>query len=71
MKASTGVDPSRLYRRASLARYAAEPPPHGEAAAAWHDMGRTLRAIRRRAPLGRRVTAALGLTRGRRDTVTR
>jgi len=70
VRASTGVDPSSLYRRAALARYAPEPPARGEAVAAWRDLGRTLRAIRRRAPLGRRVASALGLSRRRRDTVT-
>ena len=41
------------------------PPGQGEAAAAWRDMGSTLRAIRRRAPLRRRVASALGLRRSR------
>jgi hypothetical protein len=56
--------------RAARARYAAAPPARGEAAAAWREMTATLRAIRRQAPLGRRVTSALGLHRRRRDTVT-
>ena len=65
VRARTGIDPSSLYRRAAAARYAATPPGQGEAAAAWRDMGSTLRAIRRRAPLRRRVASALGLRRSR------
>jgi transglutaminase-like putative cysteine protease len=69
VKARTGVDPTPLYQRAARARYAAEPPPRGEAAAAWHELAATLRQIRRQAPLGRRVTSALGLRPRRRGTV--
>jgi transglutaminase-like putative cysteine protease len=67
----TGVDPSALYARASRARFASDPPPAGEAAAAWRESSRLRRAIRRRAPLGRRVLTALGLRRPRRGTVDR
>jgi transglutaminase-like putative cysteine protease len=70
VRARTGVDPGPLYERAARARYAAAPPARGEAAAAWREMTTALRAIRRQAPLGRRVTSALGLHRRRRDTVT-
>ncbi len=69
VRALTGVDPSSLYDRASRARFASEPPPRGEAAEAWRESRRLRRAIRRRAPLGRRLMAAVGLRRPRRDTV--
>ena len=66
----TGIDPTPIYARAARARYAAEPPARGEAAAAWRDQSATLRAIRRQASLRRRVTSALGFRPRRRGTVT-
>lgn len=69
--ARTGVDPLTLYARASRARFAPDAPAPGEAAAAWRESSRLRRAIRRRAPLGRRVLTALGLRRPRRDTLHR
>ncbi len=66
----TGVDPTPIYARATRARYAAEPPERGEAAAAWREQSATLREIRRQASLRRRVTSALGFRPRRRDTVT-
>ena len=71
IRARTGVDPLTLYARASRARFASEPPAPGEAAAAWRESSRLRRAIRRRAPRGRRVLSALGLRRAPRDTVDR
>ena len=69
VRALTGVDPSSLYDRASRARFASEPPARGEVAVAWRESRRLRRAIRRRAPLRRRLLAAVGLRRSRRDTV--
>ncbi|HTI33194.1 MAG TPA: transglutaminase-like domain-containing protein, partial [Miltoncostaea sp.] len=66
----TGIDTAAIYERAARARYAPEPPPRGEAAAAWRDLSRAIRDIRRQAPLRRRVTGALGLRPRRRGTVT-
>ncbi len=71
VRATTGVDPSGLYRRASLARYAPEDPPSGAGAAAWRESGRLRRAVRRRASFRARVRTALGLPRLRRATVDR
>jgi transglutaminase-like putative cysteine protease len=70
VKARTGVDPTPIYLRAARARYAPDPPARGEAAAAWRELQAVLRQIRRQAPLGRRVTSALGLRPRRRGTVT-
>ncbi len=69
IRARTGVDPSALYRRASAARFAAEPPPRGEAAAAWRELARLRRDILRGAPLRRRLPAALGIRVPTRDTL--
>ena len=69
IRVRTGVDPSDLYRRASVARFAPAPPPPGAAAAAWRDAGRMRREIRRGAPRSRRVLAALGIPAPVRDTV--
>ena len=66
----TGIDTAPIYERAARARYAPEPPPRGEGAAAWRDLSRAIREIRRQAPLRRRVTGALGLRPRRRGTVT-
>ncbi len=67
--------PASTRRRSTparpAARYASEPPAPGEAAAAWRESSRLRRAIRRRAPRGRRVLSALGLRRAPRDTVDR
>ncbi|MGD9571538.1 MAG: transglutaminase family protein [Thermoleophilia bacterium] len=71
VRAATGVDPSVLYRRASLARYGAEDPAPGAGAAAWRESGRLRRAVRRRASSGARLRTALGLPRLRRATVDR
>jgi len=71
VRARTGVDPSGLYRRAARARFSPEPPPAGAGAAAWGELARLRRAIRRGAPLGRRVRAAVGLGGLRRGTVHR
>jgi transglutaminase-like putative cysteine protease len=65
----TGIDPTPIYARAARARYAAEPPAKGEAAAAWREQSATIRAIRRQASLRRRVTGALGVRPRRRGTV--
>ena len=69
IRVRTGVNPSGLYRRASAARFAPEPPPHGEAAAAWRELGRLRREILRGAPLRRRLPAALGIRVPTRDTL--
>jgi transglutaminase-like putative cysteine protease len=69
VRSRTGVDPTALYRRASQARYAPGPLPPGAAAGAWRELARLRRAVRRRAPVGRRVRAALGLGRPPRGTV--
>ena len=71
IRARTGVDPAVLYDRAARARFAPDPPAPGEAAAAWRESSRLRRAIARRAPRGRRLLAAVGLRRPRRDTVER
>jgi transglutaminase-like putative cysteine protease len=70
VKARTGIDPSPIYERAARARYAAQPPAKGEAAAAWREQAAIIRAIRRQASLRRRVTSALGFRPRRRGTVT-
>lgn len=67
----TGVDPSPLYRRASQARFGPGPLPAGAGAAAWRELARLRRAVTRRAPLGRRLRAAVGLGGARRGTVDR
>ncbi|HMN99594.1 MAG TPA: transglutaminase-like domain-containing protein [Miltoncostaeaceae bacterium] len=65
----TGIDAASLYARAARARYAAEPPGKGEAAAAWREEAAAIRAIRRQASLRRRVASALGLRPRPRGTV--
>ncbi|MGD9694597.1 MAG: transglutaminaseTgpA domain-containing protein [Thermoleophilia bacterium] len=67
--ARTGIDPTPLYERAARARFSPQPVAAGAAAEAWRDVARLRRRIRRRAPLGRRVLATLGLRWRRRDTV--
>lgn len=69
IRTRTGVDPSALYRRASIARFAPAPPARGEAAAAWRELATVRREIRRGAPRRRRLLSALGIRLPPRDTV--
>ena len=69
IRSRTGVDPSHLYRRASLARFSPVPPAPGEAEAAWAELARVRREIRRGTPLGRRLRVAFGIPVAARDTV--
>jgi hypothetical protein len=69
IRARTGVDAAGLYRRAAIARFAPAPPAPGEAAAAWRELARVRREIRRGAPRRRRLMSALGIRRPARATV--
>ena len=69
IRARTGVNPSHLYRRAAIARFCADPPPAGEARAAWRELAGVRREILRGTPRGRRVLSALGVPVALRDTV--
>jgi len=71
IRAATGVDPSGLYRRAAIARYAPGVPPPGAATAAWRESARLRRAVRREATPLVRVLTAFGVRRPRRATVHR
>lgn len=69
LRERTGVDASRLYRAAAIARFAPGPPRAGAGASAWSEARRVRRAVARRTAPRRRLAAALGFGGGGRGTL--
>jgi protein-glutamine gamma-glutamyltransferase len=62
LRARLGIDPERLYRAAAAARFALAAPEAGAARAAWAELRRLERSLRRQTGWRRRARAAVSLT---------